>query len=121
MEWAYGTFHEFKMPSVLRTYYIPSLYTKKNVVALVPAFKPEALNVPVALANDKSIAALEVSVVVHVPEVIRGGVEQGKSLGLIDYMMNGVLLESIPLVVQESVADANSWNKAADWLSEKIF
>ncbi len=121
MEWAYGTFHEFKMPSVLRTYYIPSLYTKKNVVALVPAFKPEALNVPVALANDKSIAALEVSVVVHVPEVIRGGVEQGKSLGLIDYMMNGVLLESIPLVVEESVADANPWNKAADWLSEKIF
>lgn len=121
MDFAFSSFHTFKMPSILRRYYVPARYAKENVVSLIPAYMPDALDVPVSLAENKEKAALEVSVQIHLPEQISGSVQMGKSMGVIDYMMNGVVLESIPLIIEKSVEEANPWIKACDWLSEQIF
>ena len=81
---------------------------------LVPAYRPEALSVPVRAASQPADALNEVSVQVRIPRVIRGAVRAGDALGTLEYRMNGIVLEKIPLTAERTIRRAHWWLCAAD-------
>lgn len=121
MEWAFSTFSEYKNPLLLRPYSIPVFACEYPRVNLVPAWKSECLLVPKTIAKNPSNALEEVSVNLDFPDFIKGEVKKGEVFGNIEYSLNGILLEKIPLVAERDLQKSNFWIKAADLIPEMIY
>ncbi len=121
MEWAFGSFREYRNPSVLRQYSIPLFNSEYPRANLVPAWKSECLTVPVSLAQNSDRAEEEVSVDVKIPRFMRGRVLMGEEYGKIEYSLGGVLLETIPLVADRDLKKASWWLCASDFLAELAY
>ena len=117
MEWAFSTFADYRNPAVFRAYPVPAAFLTCQQVRLVPAYQPEALCVPVRAASKPKDALNEVSVQINAPRIIRGTVQAGDTLGFIEYKMNGITLERIPLTADRTARRANWWLCAADILA----
>ena len=114
MEWAFKTFKDYENPLLMRTYSIPVIYGKTQRINLVPAWKPKALTVPVNAAENPETALEEVKINIELPDVIKGTVFTGEGYGKIQYILNGHLLQEIPLVAERPVQKASLWIRAAD-------
>ena len=118
MEWAYSTFAEYKNPFLLRAYNIPLVCAKNERISLIPAYKPEALLIPLSLVNNKSDISKEINVHVELPRLIRGKVKVGTEYGYIEYMVGNITLQKIPLIAQQTVKQANLFIYLADLLAQ---
>ena len=121
MEWAFRTFSEYKNQAVLRSYEIPVFNASYSRINLVPAYKPESLLVPKVIARNPERAAEEVEVRLDLPKSLKGHIEKGREYGSIKYVLNGNVLETIPLVAQRDLKKANFWLCSADFLAEILY
>ncbi len=117
-EWAYKTFKDYENPLVLRSYNIPAIYSKSQRISIVPAFSPKSLSVPLVIAKEPENALKEVKINLVLPKVIKGTVDCGQVYGEIQYLMNGYVLQKIPLVADRNVKRANWWICAADFVAQ---
>lgn len=117
MEWAFRTFQDYKNPLLLRTYKIPLVYTKNQRAYLVPAYKPEALTIPVIAAKNPENALEEVNINLVLPRILKGPVKAGQEYGAIEYYLGEHLLERIPLVSDRNEETVNFWLSAADFFA----
>ncbi|MBQ5472864.1 MAG: D-alanyl-D-alanine carboxypeptidase [Treponema sp.] len=120
MEWAFSTFDEYKNPLVLREYKIPLTGARKTRINLVPAFKPEALTVPRFIAENPQNASDEVKINIDVPEKLKGTVKCGTPYGYIEYTLNGISLEKIPLVCDRTIKRNLLWIRFADLIAQVV-
>ncbi len=118
MEWAFRTFKNYRNPLVLRAYNIPAICSKVQRMNIVPAWTPDALCVPVSAAKNPENALDEVEINLVLPEFIKGQIDAGNEYGKIEYILNGQLLESIPLVADRPAERANFWICAADEIAK---
>lgn len=118
MEWAYKTFRNYENPLVLRAYNIPVVCANVQRMNIVPAWSPKALCVPVSAAENPENALEEVKINLVLPEFIKGQIEAGNEYGKIEYFLNGLLLETIPLVADRPAERANWWICAADEIAK---
>ena len=121
MEWAYKTFDEYKNPLLLRPYVIPVFNAVYPRINLVPAYKPESLLVPRIIAKNAEKASDEVKIELDVPETLNGKIEKGGEYGSIKYVLNGYVLETVPLVAERELKKANFWLCAADFLAKILY
>ena len=117
-EWAFSTFDEYKNPLLLREYKIPMIFAKSTRATLVPAYKPKALTVPRNIAESPETAANEVKINLNLPKKIKGSLLCGTPCGSIEYTLNGIILETIPLVSDRTIEKANLWIRFADLLAQ---
>lgn len=120
MEWAFSTFADYDNPLLLREYKIPLAGSVKTRVNLIPAYSPRALTVPKLIAQDPEKALQEVKINLDVPEKIKGTVTCGTSYGKIEYILNGYVLQTIPLVADRDVKHNLLWIRAADLLAQLV-
>ncbi len=117
MEWAFNTFMDYKNPLLLRTYKIPLVYSKHRRANLVPAYRPEALTVPIIAASNKENPLEEISINLELPKILRGRLLSGQEYGAIEYYLGEHLLERIPLVSERNEEKANILLCAADFFA----
>ncbi|MBQ0052256.1 MAG: D-alanyl-D-alanine carboxypeptidase [Treponema sp.] len=102
MEWAFENFEDFVPSSKLPEYFaIPSIGAKNidgKFVKLIPAWT-RPITVP---KISGSSPAENVKINVTMPKFIYGGVEAGKAYGELQYVSEGTILETVPLVADRS-------------------
>lgn len=119
-EWIYNTFAEYKNPLLYRQYKIPLICAKEERVSLVPSYKPEALLIPKVLLNNQESIKDNVKINLVLPKKLRGKITQGTELGYIEYKLNDKLLESIPLVAEKNIKQANPFIYFIDLLAQIV-
>ena len=97
----------------MRAYRIPAAFADTQRINLVPAFEQNALCVP------KSLVSELVKINLRLPKLLKGGMQAGAELGAIEYTMNGIVLQTVPLVCERTVKRANLWICAADLIAQK--
>ncbi len=118
MEWAFRTFADYKNPLLLREYSIPLVFARAQRINLVPAYKPEALCVPIVAARNKEEPLSDVRINLVLPAVLKGTMSAGDEHGAIEYYLGENLLQRIPLVAERSEKRASPWLCAADLFAQ---
>ena len=100
----------------------------------MPAFERSALCVPKSLGAggtgnaaggtegyaERGHGETAVRVEVHLPKLLKGGMRAGTECGAIEYAVNGVVLQRVPLVCERTVKRANAWTCAADFVAQRV-
>ena len=92
----------------------------KETIVLIPAYKPEALLIPLSIIQDKSNISKEINVHIELPKIIRGKVKVGTEYGYIEYMVGNITLQKVPLIAQQTVKQANPFIYLADLLAQFV-
>lgn len=115
MEWAFANFADFNPDSDLPdSYAIPAIgskNTKGKFIKLVPAWK-KTITVPHISGASAHEDAVNVKASVNIPRFIYGEVKQGASYGQIQYKLDDVVLETVPLVADRSYEKAGLFGQA---------
>lgn len=105
MEWGFKNFADFVPEDVLpQGFTVPSIGAKNHngkFVRLVPAW-----TTPVSVRAEGEKTALEeaksVKINVEMPRFIYGGVSAGQEYGKLQYVLNGRVIETVPLVADRT-------------------
>ena len=116
---AYGAFSVYENPLLMRAYSIPAAFADTQRVNLVPAFEQSALCVPKSLVSELGDGDADIKINLRLPKLLKGGMQSGAELGAIEYTMNGIVLQTVPLVCERTAKRANPWICAADFIAQK--
>lgn len=98
--------------------------TFKKAVTLIPAYD-EAFTVPFIAGSSPEEAASMVKTELHVPKALYLGATCGSTYGTITYTLNGVTLQTVPLVADRTVVQTSllkkAWGKAQYFFITKVF
>ncbi len=108
MEFAFSSFADYLYLSDVRPYFV-KVFGGRGVrsVNLVPAFNVEAVTVPFISGDEVSANLRGVEVVVDLPERVEGGIGVGEELGCVKVILEGYILDEIPLVADRNVESAS--------------
>lgn len=116
---AYGAFSVYENPLLMRAYSIPAAFADSQRINLVPAFRKDALCVPKSVAPESDAGDADIKINLRLPKLLKGGIKAGTEAGAIEYTLNGVVLQSVPLVCERTAKRANPWICAADFIAQK--
>ena len=116
---AYGAFSVYENPLLMRAYSIPAAFADTQRINLVPAFEQSALCAPKSLVSELGNGDADIKINLRLPKLLKGGMQAGAELGAIEYTMNGIVLQTVPLVCERTVKRANLWICAADLIAQK--
>lgn len=114
MEWAFYSFADFTSLEDVRSYFTKVLGAKQKGVNLVPAFDVDAVCVPFVTGESAADGLNDVTVKVDVPGVIFGGVQAGAEYGKVTVMVDGITLDTIPLIAECNIEKSNLIVQLAD-------
>lgn len=111
MEWAFSSFSDYiPLEHIAPAYSVPVTGAEEKFVRLVPAWT-NIISVPHITGNTALEAAKQVRVEVTKPAFIYGGTLAGQNYGQITYSLKNVVLETVPLVADRSIARAGVWGR----------
>lgn len=111
MEWAFASFADYLPREHIQPSY-PLAVTggKEHFTRLVPAWTT-AISVPHVAGETAHDAARQVTATVTMPGYIFGGAGGGETYGTIEYKLGNIVLETVPLVSDRTVARAGIWGR----------
>jgi len=122
MEWSFAHFADCRKNEAVHPYLIPVTGAKSQWIYLIPVYNFTALTVPFITGKSPQDAADNVRVVVDFPRYIKGkeGISAGTPYGSIQYVLDGKILQTIPLTADRTIKKAGAFIRAADIPAEMI-
>ena len=120
MEWAFQTFATCARDEAVHRYFVPVTGAKEQWVYLSPAENFTALTVPFITGKSPEDAVSMVRVLVNLPKFIEGGTVVATEYGSIEYVLNDVILQKIPLVADRHILKTNPFVSATDFVARLI-
>lgn len=121
MEWAFSTFKNSNELTELKSKTVPLFCSKDYCqVNLIPAWKQEAVCIPLFKAKDAENVYKELKTNVVLPSYLKGEIQAGAEYGKIEWYLNDTLLLSVPFVADRPSKKACWWICAADFFTRKI-
>lgn len=119
MEWAFSCFATHYKAEV-EPMAIPVVGGSRNSVALAPS-RTAPLTVPALLKDRPAAAAADaVTAKVTLPGHLAAPISAGDVVGKISYSVGDTVLEEVPLVAMEDVAEGNGFKRLVDKLAVKF-
>lgn len=115
MEYAFEKFYPYTVPQEKMHRFVLGLSgSAKKSVYLVPA-KSENFSVPFIFGNSPKDAAENIQVVAEIPHFAKGKISAGEQFGTLKFLLDGRILNSVPLVADREIDKANfllsAWGK----------
>lgn len=114
MEWAFKSFSDYKDMSRVKPYFLRTKGGKEIGVNLVPAFNPGSITVPFIYGDSAEESAQNVKVVTTIPEYLPGEIIAGTEYGKIEFILDEIVLDTVPLVADRNVQKANPLTRTVD-------
>ncbi|MCQ2597543.1 MAG: D-alanyl-D-alanine carboxypeptidase [Treponema sp.] len=114
MDWAFYSFADFKDMTRVKPYFLRSKGGKEIGVNLIPAFNPGTVTVPFISGNSVEESVQNVEVVTEFPDFLEGEIVRGTEYGKVSFVLEGIVLDSVPLVADRNVTRANIFTRVAD-------
>lgn len=114
MEYAFANFASYTDMSRVKPYFVRAAGTKTTGLNLLPAFNPKAVTVPFIYGDSVYDSLENVQVVTNLPSRIEGDILPGTVLGSVDFILDGHLLDSVPLVSDREIKKANLLVRLSD-------
>ena len=122
MEWAFTCFATLR-PEEIPAVAVPVLGGSRNETVLVPV-NPEPLTVPAVISGlTAAEAAARVTCSVQIPPYIDGseGIGPGKVCGKAVYILDGIVLQEVPLAAARQVSPGNAVKRLVDRVAAVFF
>jgi len=120
MEWAFKSFMDYKDMTRVKPYFLRAQGGKEIGINLVPAFNPESVTVPFIYGSSPEDSVQNVKVVTTIPENLSGDITAGTEYGKVEFILNDYVLDSVPLVSDRNIRQANIFIRAADAIIYKL-
>lgn len=110
MEWAFASFADYPYLADVHPYFVKVYGAKaQKSVNLVPAFPVSTVTVPFVTGADIAANLNAIEIIVNVPTILEGRIEQGRQYGSVKIMLSGYQLDEIPLVSDRSLEPAGGF------------
>lgn len=111
MEWAFASFADYiPLEHIQPSYPLAVTGAKGRFTRLEPAWTTP-ISVPHVTGETPHDAAAQVTATVVLPTHIFGGTRAGEAYGKIEYKLGDLVLETVPLVSDRTVARAGLWGR----------
>lgn len=109
MEFAFSSFKDFFDLEEIKPYFIKVYGSRIKALNLCPAFYPQSITMPLFTNADTP------QIQVQLPEHLSGNIVCGEEYGKIIISIDGIQLETIPLVADRSADSGSFITRAADF------
>lgn len=114
MEWAFTSFADYKDMSKVKPYFVRVSGSKEKCMNIIPAFNPKSITVPFIQGNNVLECVDKVQVRRTPTGILSGNISAGDEIAYIEFSIDEFILDTIPLVADRNITQANIFVRAAD-------